>query len=354
MGFFGMGRQAAAAAGEMLAPTRRPRIASPWSPGLATSIMAADWLGQSDIVVTRDQAMKVPAVVAARNVVCNILASGVLKAFRGAQEITTPQWCYRTDSDVSPYHRMLWTADDLFFTGYALWRTYRNGKGQLVDGVRVPPERWDWDEIGDILLDEEPARADQVLLFLGWDEGLLLTGSKAIRDALDLAETVSQRVRVPQAHTIIRSTVPDVVLTDGTEDPEDDEQRELVEAYVAARRSRNGAVSYLPYGLQVDQGEGIGTAVSLYEQGRNASVLDIARLTGVPSSMLDASQVAASLTYETRAGQRSILHDRIRVRAHAIEARLSLDDVVPRGQRIALDLAGVMTESPDLPTPRED
>ena len=54
-------------AGEVLAPGRRAAIASPWSPGLTANVVAADWLGAAEDLfpVSREQAMKVPAVVAA-------------------------------------------------------------------------------------------------------------------------------------------------------------------------------------------------------------------------------------------------------------------------------------------------
>ena len=352
MGFLGWGTTALMPAAEALTPGRRARLASPWSPGLSTSILAADWLGSVDIPVTREQAMRVPAVVAARNVICTSLAAGVLKRYRRDQELSAPVWAYRTDSELPPYHRLLWTVDDLFFTGYSLWQVARNAKGEIADAVRVPPERWDWDESWNVLIDQEPVNREDVILFLGWDEGLLLTGNETIRAALDLASEVSRRVRVPQPHTVIKVTDPQLQLSDGKDDPEDNEQKAIIDGYVAARRSPNGAVSLLPYGLDVDRdGE---APVSLYENGRNASVLDVARLTGVPASMLDASQVQASLTYETRAGQRSILNDRLRQKAMSIEARLSMDDVVPRGQRMALDLSHLQPDETGTSPVRED
>lgn len=336
----------ATAAAEALAPGRRAKLSSPWSPGLSTSIMAADWLGAVDLPATREQAMKVPAIVEARNIICESLAAGVLKAYRKDVELKTqPAWVSRTDSEVSPYHRALWTWDDLLFTGFSLWRTYRSADGAIGDAVRVPPERWDWDEDWNVLVDGESMTNREVILFLGWDEGLLITGATAIRDAIDLAAEVSRRVRVPQPHTVIRPT-------DANAELEPAEAQEVVDDFATARRSTNGAVSYLPWGHELDRG---GEApVSLYENGRNASVLDLARLTGVPASLLEASQTSASLTYETRAGQRSILNDRLRTKAMALEARLSMDDVTPRGTRIALDLSHLQTDETGLPPVQED
>lgn len=334
-------------AGEVLAPGRRAAIASPWSPGLTANVVAADWLGAAEDLfpVSREQAMKVPAVVAARNLIALALSQGVLRCFRGETEIDPPVWTYRTDSDVPPQVRMAWTVDDLLFGGFSVWEVARAKSGAIGDAVRVPPERWDWDADLRILIDGDPVQAKDVILFTGWDDGLLYTGNTAIRHALGLADEVARRVRVPQAHTTLRATSPEV-------DPTDDEKRALLASYADARRQRDGAVSWVPYGIEVDNG---GEApVSLYEQGRNAAVLDIARLTGVPATLLDASGVASSLTYQTTVMSRSLLNDRRRERATAIEARLSMDDVTPRGTRIALDLSAITGPDTGLPPVTED
>lgn len=343
---FGWSRLSTSRASEILAPARHARLSSPWSPGMDASIIAADWLGADmDLFpVTREMAMKVPAVVSARNLICQALSQGVLKAYRGAVEIAAPTWCYRTDSAVPPQVRMMWTADDLFFTGYSLWEVARSGSGAIGDAIRVPPERWDWDEDWRILIDGDPVAAKDVILFTGWDDGLLISGNKAVRHSIELADEVARRVRVPQAHTLLKQT------TDA--DVQDEEKRDLLSSFVDARRSRDGAVSFVPYGIDVDRG---GEApVSLYEQGRNAAVLDIARLTGVPATLLDASGVAASLTYESTVSNRVILNDRRRERATVIEARLSMDDVTPRGTRIALDLSAITGPDSGLPAASED
>lgn len=350
MGFLGLWPSLATA--PSLAPGTRAYLSSPWSPAMSVNVLAADWLGAVDTPVSRDQAMRVPAVVAARNLICQGLAQGVLKAFKGDAEVSTPPWMYRTDSDLPPMLRLLWTADDLLFGGYSVWQVSRGTNKAIGDAVRVTTDRWTFSNEGVLMVDGQPAARDGFIVFVGWDEGLLLTGNTTIRAALDLQDEVARRVRVPQAHTTLKVTDPTLVMTDGTDDPADNEQQALVDGYVTARNSKTGAVSLLPYGIDVDRGGDV--PVSLYENGRNASVLDIARLTGVPASMLDASAVAASLTYETKAGARPLFNERLRARAAVIEARLSMDDVLPRGQRAVLDLSHLLTDETGTPAVTED
>lgn len=345
VGIFGWG--ATASVSQALAPGRRAFLGSPWSPASTLQTIAADVFGAAGelLPVTRAEAMTVPAVVDARNIVVLSLAQGVLKTYRGDAEVASPAWCFRTDSQIPPSLRTLWTFDDLFFSGYSLWEVARSKAGAIGDAVRVPPERWSWDADMRVLVDDDPVQAADVVLFVGWDEGLLTTGASYIRGARELHRAVRGRVRTPVPHTTLQGTDPNMDLTE-------DEAKRLVEDYAASRRQPDGAVSYLPSSVKKEDSNGV--EIALYEQGRNAEVLDFARLTGVPAAMLEASQVSASLTYETREGSRSILNERLRGRAGVFEARLSMDDVTPRGTRIALDLSHLQPDATGLPAPTED
>lgn len=361
---FGFGRVPTTAAAEVLSPTRRVRVASPWSPGLSTSVLAADWFGAQNLPATREEAMRVPAVAGARNLICESLAGGVLRAYQNETPLARqPKWLTRTDSDMPPQRRLAWTFDDLFFSGFSLWATDRASNGQIGDAMRVPPERWDFDDELQVLVDDEAVTAREVILFTGRDEGLLITGSDTIRQALDLAAAVGQRVRTPVPTTLLieqieggRSdgTDPDDVVVDdeGNEVPRN-EVRDLLNGYANARRDPvTGTIVYVPYGIKP---EAFGQAdISLYEQGRNASVLDVARLVGIPASLLDASGVAASLTYESTQANRVILNDRLRGWAGLVDSRLSMDDVTAPGTRISLDLSYLTGPDTGLAPASED
>jgi hypothetical protein len=336
--------QAAAA----LAPGRRVRLGSPWSPGLTANVIAADWMGANDLFpVTREQAMKVPAVASARDIICTTLAQGALRLYRGeGLAATQPQWMYRTDSEVAPQVRALWTWDDLFFSGFSLWQTFRSSAGAIGDAVRVPYEAWDWDEDFNVLIDGDLVNARDVILFSGWNEGMLLLASDTIKQSLAISAAVTSRVNNPVPHTLIREASEQYQRTD-------EEAQKFTEDFAAARRRAiTSPTSYVPYGTEI---EAFGTAdIGLYEQGRNAGVLDIARHAGVPASLLEANSVSASLTYETQEANRAILNDRLRARALFMESRLSLDDVCPRGTRVALDLSHLTGPDDGLPASTED
>ncbi|MBU4213556.1 MAG: hypothetical protein KJ792_02745 [Actinobacteria bacterium] len=346
MRFFGFGQDRV---GQALAPGRTARLASPWAAASTLEVISSDVFGAigEAIPVTRAEAMRVPAVVSSRNQIVGQLAKGVLRAYEGdALAPVQPQWTYRTDSDVAPAMRLLWTFDDLFFGGFSLWQVYRDTRDVIGDAVRVPFESWEFDAAYGILVDDKPAQRGQVILFMGLDEGLLNTGASYVRGAHELHRAVRGRVKTPVPHTKMHPTDPDLDLSE-------DEIKALLSDWITARRnSDSGAVSWLPYGIEAEDSSGV--EIALYEQGRNAEALDFSRLTGVPGALLEASGTSASLTYETRETARSILTDRLGDRATPVNARLSMDDVCAPGLRIALDLSALTQPDTGLPATTED
>lgn len=333
-----------------LAPTaRRARVASPWGSGGLEQIVLGDLFGVENQPVTRAEAVTVPAITNARWLICTPLARHPLRAYRGETlAADQPAWLYRTNGTQAPQMRILWTLDDLLFTGYAVWSVTRGQRGQITDAERLPPDWWDFDEAWRIVLkvpghDERLARADEVILFTSPMDPLLDAAARTIRAARNIEDAWAARVKDPVPTTLIRQT-EDIELEEGSE--EEDEAQALVDEYVKARRKTTGAVVFVPYGYTV---EPYGTVTpELFIQGRNAVVLDVARFTALPPTVLGASPTNASLTYTTQEGGRTEFVDySLAGWAMAIEARLSMDDVVPQGMSVKFDLEWLTT----FPTP---
>lgn len=330
------------------------RLSSPWSSSALESVVLADIFDASKLPPTRAQAMQVPAVAKNRHLVCG-LGRQPLRAYQGADVVTDqPAWLTRTDSEVPPQTRMTWTLDDLFFSGWSLWQVERDDAGAIIDAWRVPPERWSFDAGDGVLVDDALAPADSLILFSGPYEGLLEAGAGTVRAGLNLEASWAQRVRTPIPVVKIVQKVsdeelgePEVEVDPATGEPLDpDDARDfgqiMVDTYVTARRDPNGAVLFVPYGYDV---EGMGEVTpELYIEGRNAIRIDVAGYCNTPANLADASLATASLTYTTRADSRSDYRDMTAdFWLTAIEARLSMDDVCPPGQRIAFDLSNLTT-----------
>lgn len=333
-----------------LAPSvKTSRVASPWTPSQGLSpIVIGDVFGTENLPVDRAEAMRVPAVANARWLICTPLAKHPLKSYTGeAEDAAQPGWLYRTNGPVAPQMRMLWTLDDLLFGGYCLWGTARNAKGQITEAWRVPWESWEFDEDYRVLVNGAPMSAEQVILFVSPMDPLLECAARTIRAAGNIEQAWAARVKDPIPHTVIEQT-EDIELDDTKDEDDKDEVDRIMEGYINARRSANASISFVPYGFKLTE---FGTIEpQLYIEGRNAVALDIARFTALPAGLLNASQTQASLTYETKDGDRSTLADySLAPWAMAIESRLSQDDCVPAGHSVRF-----ATTQPETDTPRTE
>lgn len=316
-----------------------PQIASPFSgsPSHLHSLPWHDLLGEEFRPITRGVAMSVPAVARARQLICSSIARCPLTVWRGDEQLAgeaEPTWVHRTASGVSPFHRMLWTIDDLFFFGWSLWSVDRGSEGQVLDVARIPYEWWDVNEDGAISITYPNAEqtyypnADEVVLIPGPHEGILAFGSTAIRHASALNAAAQRAAEVPTANVELHYT--------GDRQLTDPEIEALLSWWVKARQGLNGGVAFTNKWTEVK--EHGAPKEQLLLEGRNYAAVDVARIAGIPASMIDATTATASLTYETTEGRNGEFIDYgLAQYMSAVASRLSADDVVPRGQSARFD-----------------
>lgn len=313
---------------------QRLSIRSPWSDGNLTPVLAKEILGVvAPPALTREVAMSVPAVARCRHLIVSSLASMPLRALdKNGLLAEQPRWLSATNGLLPPQHRVGAMVDDLLFHGGSLLAVERGYGGAILDAVRVLPEEWSIDADGRILVRGSEVDADSVVYVPGLHEGILSFGRDSIRTAKELERALAQRLSARLALVELHQTTDDEL--------EDDEIDALLDGYIAARQDARGAVMYTPTGIDVRvHGESpIGDGMV---DVRNLSAVDIARLVGVPASMIDATGVAASLTYETTEGRNLQYYEQLSLYTTAIEARLSMDDVTPRGTRIRFDRGNV-------------
>lgn len=312
--------------------------------------------------VSRLGALQIPAVKRARDIITAAVAGTQLKQFRGEQDVT-PAWLKNSRSGVSPYHRMLATVDDILFYDWSLWAVERGSSGQILDAVRIPFERWQVDDLsGRITVDGKTVNAEEVVLIPGnGSGGLLLTGAGTIKGYRAMERAWVGRVQNPIPLVELHQTSDDPLNggdydEDGNpiEGSEEDEINRLVSEWSMARTSPTGAVGFTPHNVELRVHGDV--KHELFVEGRNAGVLDVARLAGLPGALLDGSMATATLTYSTTEGKRSEF-DMYTTPLYLdpIEARLSLDDVSPAGHVIRFDRAArAATVAPATTQPLED
>lgn len=344
---FRLAQAAAAISPVVNRPAARVGIRSPWSSAQLQAVTLADIFGENAMPITRAQAMQVPSIAKARHLICSPLARQPLVARRSGVALSSqPTWLYRTNTQTHPNIRMLWTLDDLLFGGWSLWAVERSTTGQIIDAVRVPPEWWSFGVDGAIEVNGAGVDADSVILFSGPFEGLLEAAAPTIRAARSIERAWFARAESPIPAIELHQTTDDVL--------DDDEIDDLIESWATARLDPHGAIAYTPFNIQaIAHGQ---SDPQMFIEGRNAIRLDIANFTGLPASMLDGSMATASLTYSTETGKRNEFIDySVGMWQDPIEARLSMDDVVPRGTSVAFDLTNLiqLPQSGTGPT-RED
>lgn len=319
------------------------QLASPFAPTAdqLAAIVWADVTGGDYSPTTRAMAMAVPAVARLRHLLCSIIAGLPLVSMTGdTMDASQPGWMQRTDGDLSPWHRMVWTVDDCLFYGWSLWAASRGAPsdgGNLLNTARVPFERWEVDADGFIRVDGQTVLAEQAILIPGPHSGLL-------NDSATIVRTAAQNIQA--AANASRNPNPNIDLHYTGDDPAFDGSK-MVADWAAARGGANGGVAWTNKWVEAKT---VGSHLDkLLVEGRNADAVDIARAGSVPASSLDATNAGASLTYETTQGRNQQLLDYgARFYMDAITARLSQDDCVPRGHRTAFDVTQftALTPSP--------
>ena len=329
-------------------------LTSQWQSGELHQIVLSDIIGVdvlAKLPLDRSMAITIPAVSKARNLLVSTIAKFPLRCLDTKGLVTNqPSFMYRTDSNVTPYERMAWTVDDLVFYGYSLWKVRRGAKsenakyGPILSAEYVPMRDWEITN-GNIQIDEQDVDELDVILFNSPFEGLLTIGNRTLRGAIDQEEAWTGRARNPIPLIELHVT-EEGALTDK-------EIQALVAAWSAARRNVNGAIGYTPASMSIEtHGE---VAADLMVEGRNAVRTDVGSFLNIRASMLDGTMGIDSLTYSTSAGEKNSFYEfDLPFWTDPIQARLSMDDVVPRGQRIRFDKYDEYNIPDPTGTPVED
>jgi hypothetical protein len=299
---------------------------SPWAEGSHLNTITWDELypGMAGLAITRAEAMAVPAMARARHLIVATAARLPLQAWRGATALDPqPIWTYRADGHQSTAARMAGTLDDLIFYGESLWVADRDNEGQIIRATHVPYSDWSTDADGYLTVHAERIPASRAVHIPGMHEGVLTFGGPTIRGA---SRTLAAAVDV--AEHPMRLELHDT----GDYPMIETEARQLVADARAAMASGSGVIYTTP-GIDaklhpVDTG-------ALLVDGRESFAVDVARIAGIPSAMIDAHSRGATMTYSTTADViEGFLHLGLTLYLTPITARLSLDDVSPRGTEI--------------------
>lgn len=296
--------------------------------------------------VTREQAMTVPAIARARNILAGSLGTLPLESYNkltGAH-ITNRTLIQQPDPALPRVNTITWLVDDLIFygVGYLQILDVSPEDGRPFRARRIAPPRvqQQTDPAGTLVVGytvdgiKVPASGlNSLIVFHAIDEGVLARGGTTIKTAIELEQA---------AYRMASEPVPQMVLlNDGMNLPAD-EKDALQDTFRKARRERSTAYVEGPIKLEV---VGMDSAQMQLVEARTHLASECARLMGIPSWYLNAE--SSSMTYSNVASERrSLLDFGLRNYLTVIEDRLSMDDVTPRNQVVRFDLDDFLRGNP--------
>ena len=312
------------------APSVNAAFETPISPSFWTGLIESTY-------VTRQQAMSVPAVSRARNVVCGTIGSLPLQRFavNGNRRLDAIPLQYQPDPDSPRSVTMTWIADSLFFYGIAyvqVLELYADGR---VSRMRwISPERVQiltnpaGTEITGYLIDGAPTPQSGVgslKAFSGPDQGLLYRAGRTIQTAIELEEAANRAAKEP---------APQILIKDKGPQRTKDFVSGMLDGWKEARRTRSTAYLNGDFDAEVI---GFNPKDQQLVEARQFHAAEIARAANVPAWFLNAD--VASLTYSnTEQERRSLIDFSLRPYMTAIEERMSMQDFLTRDVNLRFDL----------------
>jgi hypothetical protein len=300
--------------------------------------------------ISRAEALQVPAVLRARNLIAGTLSTLPIHV-RDKEKQPSPAAISRLfaqfDPDTINPVVLSYTFEDLLFEAVSWWRvTSRNFNDwptaiehidhsrvnvSVVGSPSVSTVSPDIDGLGRVFIDGKPVNDDDIIRFDSPNPPLLKHAARAIRTCLRLERTAALYSDTP---------MPQGMFTpkDGTVEMTEDEIKALLEAWKVARQS--GSWAYVGGAWNAEVLSWNAEQIQLAEQRQHA-VLEIARATGVDPEDLGVS--TTSRTYQNSEDRRRALIDfTLAPYMLAVEQRLSMRDVLPRGYEAKFNLDGFL------------
>ncbi|MCI6557333.1 phage portal protein [Schaalia hyovaginalis] len=302
---------------------------------------AATWshlldLDEAQTIPTRREAMSNAAAARGRNIIAGSIGRLSLIAMKDAAPMADqPRIIAQPEAGRPRSQTITWSVDALIWYGHAWWAVTDRDAGGRPSRVQWVPE-WcaELDEAGNLRTAfGRPVAPSNVIRIDGPHEGLLNFAGERIRAArrLDRAALLASLNPVPQLELHQTQGTP---LTH-------EEATAFVAAYVA-QRTKSG-VSYTNQTIETKTHGA--TSEALLIDGRKAAALDIARAMGLPAWAVDAPAEGSSMTYTNVPSRaRELIDYTLAPYMEAITARLSLDDILPRGQWCRFDTDPLLSD----------
>lgn len=295
--------------------------------------------------VSRAEASRVPAVKRARDLIAGVIGTLPLHAVNAKGEQVEHALLAQPEalSGLTRCVTLSRTIEDLLYEGASLWLVVTRTSTNFPATVqRIEWAQWSQDsETGAILVNPpgvsalgREVPAEDCIVFTSPCDPLLVAGAPAIRNLVRLEATAALYADSPEAASYFTPT---------GDDPADTEDIErLLTDWQTARKARSTA--YVPAAVQLNSVTRMTAEELQLIEARSFSITEVARLTGIDADWLSVN--TTSRTYANmQDARRSFVDFTLSPYLAAVEMRLSLGDVTPRGQFVRFNLDGFLRAS---------
>lgn len=301
--------------------------------------------------ISRSEALQVPAVLRARNLIAGSLSTLPVRVHGPDRRVVTgvPYLVPQPDPEIPQSVTMAYTVEDLLFEGISWWRVTKFGpRGFPQEARHVPHETVhvvparsllpSMQEInsdqhfpidGTVFIDGVQVPDREIIRFDSPNPPLLIHAARAIRTCLKLEQAVALYSDDPLPLGYFAPK-------EGADELEDHEIEKILDDWAAQRAKR--AWGYVNGQLDSKTLQWDPKQLQLVEQRQHA-ILQIAIAAG-----LDPEDLGVSTTSRTYANREQAAQERINmtlgVYVSAVQDRLSMRDVLPRDHVARMDFSG--------------
>ena len=285
--------------------------------------------------ILRQDAVGVPSITRCRNLICGTIATIPLEMYSlsTGEELPSLTWVDQPDKRQPRAVTISWTVDSLFMYGVAYWRV----EEVYQDDNR--PARFSWIQNDRVTVKYNALNTEveyyminnirvpdsgvgSLVTFQALDQGLLLRSQSTIRAAIDIEKAAAIAAQTPQPSGYIKNNGADLP---------DQQVQGILNNWKLARQNR--ATAYLTSTLDYNVTQ-FTPKDMIYNESKQYFATELARACNIPAYMIDA-ETFRGMTYQNIIdGRKEFFAYSLAPFVTAIEARLSMDDLTPRGQTV--------------------
>jgi len=282
--------------------------------------------------VSRHDAMTVPSVARARNLICGTVAAIPLEYYKTStgEVIAPPRWIKQLSKNQPSFITLSWIVDSLLFYGVSYLliteRYAEDGRPASFEWIANSRVTFTTDLEGIMVtqyyMDMNPISMNDIITIQGFDEGVLDRSGRTIQAAIDVDRAAALNSANPQPAGFLKNSGADLPPN---------EVQGLISAWKRARQ--NNSTAYLTSTLDYSPVSFSPKDMMYNEAVQNLST-QIARAMNVPAYYLSADQ-NTTMTYANVQDERKQFYAlSIEPYVQAIQARLSMDDISTSGHEV--------------------